>query len=390
MVVKGIAVTTTVTRAKTTVMMTMKVAEVLLAGVVAALAQGEDPPLKIHAPIPNLPQTLPVAENLQPQRTQEGVALVVQVTLVVKLAPVVQVHLAVRVTPLILVALVTMIHTVQVATQGLEVHIRPLLPLQSMQEVCFFPFSSIRQQLIFSPGDPKTSPATGTGGKSPSSSIATVSAVLPNGGSSTPSPPVLSPNPSSSPTGPSPQGALQHRDNRGAIAGGIVGALFILFLVFVGWTLYKRRRKTRIAPSAEYLANPASYPFARAGFGGKANMSEKTNSYGGANNYGGAGKGAAGQANFDTFSTDSRKGVLNEKRPSPPPKEVLRDQNLIDPLPPPPQPEILYSTPPRGASPPIIPATPSNPGTPTSPRGRRIPFGTGTFQFPPRPPQSPQ
>lgn len=233
--------------------------------------------------------------------------------------------------------------------------------------------------------DPKHSSVTDTARQPPSSSTAIVSAVVPSGGSSTPNPSIaVSPNPSSSPANPNPQGALQ-RNNKGAIAGGVVGALLLLLLVFMTWIIFKRRRKNSTVSSANYLPNPASYPFARAGFGGTANMGEKT---GNNNNYGGAGQGAGGQARFTALSMDSREGISNEES-SPPMRETLRDQNLVDPLPPPPQPEILYSTPLRVASPPALPATTSNLGTHPTPNRRRVPFGTGTFQFPPRPPQPP-
>lgn len=173
---------------------------------------------------------------------------------------------------------------------------------------------------------------------------------------------------------------MSHHSKRGAIAGGVVGALLFLFLIFGAWLVYKRRRKNRLPPSAEFLSNPSAYPFARAGFGNTANSSEKGGAFGG--NYGGAGKGAASQVKFKSLSADSGEGMLSEKDPR---MEQFKD---VQPLPPPPQPEVLYSTPPRITTPPTVPTPGSTPGTPTTPNGRRIPFGTGTFQFPPRPPQS--
>ncbi|KAF9452882.1 hypothetical protein P691DRAFT_783025 [Macrolepiota fuliginosa MF-IS2] len=181
----------------------------------------------------------------------------------------------------------------------------------------------------------------------------------------------------------SSQSALASHSNRGAIAGGVVGALiFILVCAFALWFIHKRRRRKRVAPSTEFLNNPPSYPFARAGLGNQMNANEKTGVFGGT--YGGAGKGAAGQAKFRPFSADSHEGILSDKQREPQ-MERFRDEKPIVPLPPAPQPEVLYSTPLRVNTTPIVPtARSSAPGTPTTPNGRRIPFGTGTFQFPPR------
>lgn len=212
--------------------------------------------------------------------------------------------------------------------------------------------------------------------------MAQVSATIPTSGSGTfsPSPSLPPSNPSSTP-GPTSQAALSNRPNRGAIAGGIVGGLLFLFLATAAWIVYKRRRRNRLSPSAEFLSNPAAYPFARAGFGANATKNEKVGAFGGT--YGGAGQGAANQTRFKPLSTDSHQGMLSEKRP----QIRFRDENLIDPLPPPSEPEVLYSTPLRVSTVPTVPAPGSTPGTPTTPNGRRIPFGTGTFQFPPRPVQ---
>ncbi|XP_006458266.1 hypothetical protein AGABI2DRAFT_115277 [Agaricus bisporus var. bisporus H97] len=187
-----------------------------------------------------------------------------------------------------------------------------------------------------------------------------------------------SPNPSPSPSNDiTTEAALSNHDNGGAIAGGVVGAVVFVALALGTWIVYKRRRKNRLAPSAEYFSNPAAYPFAR-GFGGTANRSEKNNQLG--SNYGGAGTGAAGKANLRSFNSESEAN---------PQMEQYRDERPVypsGPLHPPPQPEILYSTRPPGSPPPAVPIPGSTPGTPTTPNGRRIPFGTGTFQFPPRSP----
>ncbi|EKM82820.1 hypothetical protein AGABI1DRAFT_104675 [Agaricus bisporus var. burnettii JB137-S8] len=191
-----------------------------------------------------------------------------------------------------------------------------------------------------------------------------------------------SPNPSPSPSNDiTTEAALSNHDNGGAIAGGVVGAVVFVALALGTWIVYKRRRKNRLAPSAEYFSNPAAYPFAR-GYGGTANRSEKNNQLG--SNYGGAGTGAAGKANLRSFNSESEAN---------PQMEQYRDERPVypsGPLHPPPQPEILYSTRPPGSPPPAVPIPGSTPGTPTTPNGRRIPFGTGTFQFPPRSPHPQQ
>ncbi|KAJ3574564.1 hypothetical protein NP233_g1676 [Leucocoprinus birnbaumii] len=217
-------------------------------------------------------------------------------------------------------------------------------------------------------------------GSSPSPSIF-VSAIVPTGAASTPGA-IFSDTasiPSATSTAPEAQSDVSQSNNRGAIAGGIVGALLFLFLVYGAWLVYKRRRKSQLPPSAEFVNNPSAYPFARAGFGNTTAADEKSGVSGG--KYGGAGTGAAGQAKFKPFSADSAEGMLSEKGPQ---MGQYRD-NYSQPLPPPPQPEVLYTTPARVSTPPSVPS--SAPGTPTTPNGRRIPFGTGTFQFPPRPPQ---
>ncbi|KAF5386769.1 hypothetical protein D9615_001664 [Tricholomella constricta] len=57
---------------------------------------------------------------------------------------------------------------------------------------------------------------------------------------------------------PNAAGAAR-KSNAGAIAGGVLGALILLVLVFLGVFLIKRRRRRNLAPSAQFL-NSTGHP----------------------------------------------------------------------------------------------------------------------------------
>jgi len=195
-----------------------------------------------------------------------------------------------------------------------------------------------------------------------------------------------------------PQTNLSKRSNYGAIAGGSVGALVVVLLVLAAWVLYKRWNKNRPLPSDEFVnTSAASYPFAHAGFSytisgeEKKQKNEMTDGI-----YHGTRTNPAGQAEFKpSFAVvvDPAQSILPEEEESKAKESQPGDycdmnttsqQSRL----PASQPEVLYATPPP---PRIVVTSPAASGTPTVPRtpqGRRVPFGTGTFQFPRRPPES--
>jgi len=192
-----------------------------------------------------------------------------------------------------------------------------------------------------------------------------------------------------------PQANLSKRNNYGAIAGGSVGALVVVLLVLAAWILYKRWHKNRPLPSDEFVnTSAASYPFAHAGFSYTVSGEEKKQKNEITDGiYHGTRTSAAGQAEFKpSFAVvvDPAQGVLSEeKRAKESQQGDYRDTNTTcqQSWLPASQPEVLYATPP----PRIVVTCPTGSSTSTVPRipqGRRVPFGTGTFQFPRRPPES--
>lgn len=189
-----------------------------------------------------------------------------------------------------------------------------------------------------------------------------------------------------------PQANLSKRNNYGAIAGGSVGALVVVLLVLAAWILYKRWHKNRPLPSDEFVnTSAASYPFAHAGFSYTVSGEEKKQKNEITDGiYHGTRTSAAGQAEFKpSFAVvvDPAQGVLSEEKESQ--QGDYRDTNTTcqQSWLPASQPEVLYATPP----PRIVVTCPTGSSTSTVPRipqGRRVPFGTGTFQFPRRPPES--
>lgn len=159
----------------------------------------------------------------------------------------------------------------------------------------------------------------------------------------------------------------------------MVGAFAVVLFVLAAWIIYKRSHKNRPLPHDEFVNNSASYPFAHVGL---SNGEEKNEMMGG--NYDSKGTSPAGQAKFKPSFVDPAQGVLLEKRSQP---GEYRDVSFTQLLPAS-QPEVLYATSTRISTSPSFPVVGSMPGTPTTPNGRRVPFGTGTFQFPVRPPQS--
>ena len=186
-----------------------------------------------------------------------------------------------------------------------------------------------------------------------------------------------------------PQTNLSKRSNYGAIAGGSVGALVVVLLVLVAWILYKRWHKNRPLPPDEFVnTSSASYPFAHAGFSHTIRSEEKKQKNEMTDGiHHGTRSSAAGQAGFKpSFAIVVDPALSEEKKEKGPQPGDYGNTNTTSQLPAS-QPEVLYATPP----PRIVVTCPVASGVPTVPRtlqGRRVPFGTGTFQFPRRPPES--